>query len=139
MRSLKLLLGVVCAAVLFAVPASAERGSWNNWHVHDGQAGLNPDSSGLHHAPLAFFGLIWPDYATNQSRWAYCPDATDKSLVGGSGGAMLVSGICQNEEYVIHLKGVHASRDWEPHGGWTYVTNAGPGGQYKVYYKLTSR
>ena len=134
MRKFITLVGVVVAVAAFAVPASADRGVWKNWHVHDGGSGT--DASGLHHAGVVFFPLIWSNYAATPSLWAYCQNATDKLLVGGSGGAMLVSGTCQNDSYIIHLKGVQAGSPAPE--GWTFVTNAA-GGQYAIYYKLTPR
>src|SRR5680860_1263812 len=97
MRKLRLLLVLIALVALAAAPApvSAERGSWNNWHVHDGGSGTDPN--GLRHAGLALsiFGAIWSDYASTSSLWAYCPDGTDKSLVGGDGGAKVVAVRCQ--------------------------------------------
>ncbi|MDQ3380182.1 MAG: hypothetical protein M3546_07645 [Actinomycetota bacterium] len=136
MRYFGVWLVAVLAAVLFVYPASAERGSWKNWHVHDGGTGT-VDSSGLRHLGVVFFPLIFgPDYASTPSLWAYCTDATDKSLVGGDGGAMLVSGQCRNEDNIIHLKGVETGSPAPP--GWTLVTTAG-GGAFEIYYRLTPR
>ncbi len=47
MRRVGLLLAAALAAAVFAYPASGERGSWNNWHVHDGTAVPYTDASGL--------------------------------------------------------------------------------------------
>lgn len=85
---------------------------------------------------MGFFPLIWSNYASDASLWAYCTDATDKGLVGGTGGAKFGSGQCQNEYYIIHLKGVEIGSPAAE--GWTFVTNVG-GGQYAMYYKLTPR
>ena len=134
MRKFAVIIAAAAAATVLAVPASADRGVWKNWHVHDGGSGV--DASGLHHAGLAFFPLIWSNYASTPALWAYCTDATDKLLVGGTGGAMLVSGTCRNEDNIIHLKGVQAGSPAPE--GWTFVTNLA-GGQYSIYYKLTPR
>ena len=92
-RYLSVFLAALLAAALLVSPASADRGSFNNWHVHDGHPELIPDPTGLHHAGVVFFPLIFgASNATDSSLWAYCTDATDKALVGGDGGAMLVSG-----------------------------------------------
>ena len=102
------------------VSASGERGSWNNWHVHDGGSGT--DANGLRHAGLAFFPQIFgPSYATTPSLWAYCTDATDKALVGGEGGAKEAAGHCQNESSIIHLQ-VIASDAQAPGGNWMALT-----------------
>ena len=132
MRRVGVFFVAVMAAALFVFPASADRGSWNNWHVHDGGSGV--DASGLHHAGTVFFPRIWSTYASDSTLWAYCADATDKALVGGDGGAMLVSGQCRNEYYIIHLKGVETGSPAPE--GWTAVTTVR---QYTVYYKLTPR
>jgi hypothetical protein len=138
MRRVVVCLAALVAAMLFVYPATAERGSWNNWHVHDGHPELNPDPTGLNHAGVVFFPLIFgPTYASTPSLWAYCTDATDKSLVGGDGGAMLVSGQCRNEDNIIHLKGVETGSPAPT--GWTFVTTAGPGGAFSIYYRLTPR
>ena len=137
MRKFGITLAAVAAAAALAVPASAERGVWNNWHVHDGRTALGTDATGLHHAPLGFFPLIFgATYASTPALWAYCTDATDKGLVGGTGGAMFAAGTCRNEQYIIHLKGVEVGSP-SPEG-WTFVTNVAAG-QYAVYYKLTPR
>jgi hypothetical protein len=125
---------VVLAAAVFAYPASGERGSWNNWHVHDGGSGT--DANGLRHAGLAFFPQIFgSSYATTPSLWAYCTDATDKALVGGEGGAREAAGHCQNESSIIHLQ-VIACDAQAPRGNWTALT---PSGGFTVYYFLTPR
>lgn len=122
------------AAVLFVYPASAERGSWNNWHVHDGGSGT-VDSTGLTHLGVVFFPAIFGSgYATTPSLWAYCTDATDKALVGGDGGAMLVSGQCRNEDNIIHLKGIETGAPAP--ADWDIATTIGV---FTIYYKLTPR
>jgi hypothetical protein len=114
------------ASLVLAPPAAAERTVFNNWHVHSGQPGQ---------APVVFFPSIFEtDYASTPSLWAYCPDGTDKALVGGSGGNMFASGICMNDLYIIHLKGVPTGSpapDWD-------VATVTPSG-YTVYYMLTDR
>ena len=137
MRKLRLLLVAGALAAAAAAPAGvrAERQSWNNWHVHDG--GTGTDASGLRHVGLAFFPAIWPTYASDSSLWAYCTDATDKALVGGTGGAMAVAGQCQNEDYIIHLKGVAIGAPAP--AGWTGLAPGATFPGYPVYYKLTPR
>lgn len=112
---------------------SADRGSWNNWHVHDG--GTGTDASGLTHRGLVFFPQIFgTSYATDPTLWAYCTDATDKALVGGDGGSKQAAGHCQNDLYIIHLQ-INASDAPAP-AGWTALT---PSGGFTVYYRLTPR
>ena len=50
---------------------------------------------------------------------------------------MLVSGQCRNDENIIHLKEVRTVAPAP--AGWLFVTTAGPGGAFSVYYKLTPR
>jgi hypothetical protein len=138
MRKLRLLLVLISLVALAAAPApvSAERGSWNNWHVHDGGSGT--DASGLTHRPFtAIFPEIWPTYASDSSLWAYCTDATDKSLVGGDGGAKQAAGHCQNELYIIHLQAI-ANESPAP-AGWTPLTPDASFDGFTVYYRLTAR
>jgi len=135
MRRFGVFLVAVLAAALFVYSASADRGSWNNWHVHDGHPELGVDSTGLTHRALAIFPTIFgASYATTPSRWAYCPDATDKSLVGGDGGAKANAGHCENESYIIHLQGI-ATGAPAPEG-WTALA---PSGGFTIYYLLTPR
>lgn len=113
------------ASLVLAPSAAAEREVFKNWHVHSGQAGQ---------APVVFFPTIFGgSYASTPSLWAYCPDATDKSLVGGAGGNMHVSGICMNELYIIHLKGVPTG---SPAPAWDVATTTSG---YTIYYRLTAR
>jgi len=134
MRKLRLLLVLTSLVVVAAAPGpvSAERGSWNNWHVHDGGSGT--DANGLRHAGLVFFPEIWPTYASDPSLWAYCTDATDKALVGGDGGAKSAAGHCQNDLYIIHLQII--ANDAQAPAGWTALT---PGPTFTTYYRLTPR
>lgn len=133
----------VLVAALFVYPASAvasaERGSWNNWHVHDGTATPYTDANGLTHRDVVFFPVIFTDgdaaaYIADPSLWAYCTDATDKALVGGDGGAMSNAGECQNEGNIIHLLGI-ATGAPAP-AGWTAVATSG---RFTIYYLLTPR
>lgn len=136
MRKLRLLLVLTSLVATAVAPTavSAERGSWNNWHVHDGTAVPFTDDSGLTHRGFVFFPQIWPTYATDPSLWAYCTDATDKGLVGGDGGSKQAAGHCQNEWYIIHLQ-VNASDAPAP-AGWDALA---PSGGFTVYYRLTPR
>ena len=136
MRRLGMFVTAVLMTALFAFPASADRGSWNNWHVHDGGSGT--DSSGLRHAGLGFFPAIFGStYATTASLWAYCTDATDKALVGGDGGAKAAAGHCMNDSSIIHLQAI-ATGDPAPNG-WTSLTPGASFPGYTVYYRLTPR
>jgi hypothetical protein len=127
------------AAALFAYSASADRGSWNNWHVHDGTTQVYTDANGLTHRPVAIFPAIFTGgnaaaYIADPSLWAYCTDATDKSLVGGDGGAKANAGHCENESYIIHLQGIAIGAPAPE--GWTALA---PSGGFTIYYLLTPR
>ena len=132
----------VLVAALFVYPASvvasAERGSWNNWHVHDGFPGHTEpytDENGLRHVGLVFFPAIFGStYASDPSLWAYCTDATDKGLVGGDGGAMIAAGECRNDLNIIHLLGIAAGAPVPT--GWTAAATSG---DFTYYYLLTPR
>jgi len=138
MRLFRLSVVAVLVAALFVYPASiaasAARGSWNNWHVHDGTAVPYTDASGLTHRGFSLFPFIFPTYVSDTTLWAYCPDATDKALVGGDGGAMSVAGVCQNELNIIHLQGI-ATGAPAP-AGWTAATTSSG---FTYYYLLTPR
>lgn len=128
MRKLLATSTAACAAaasLALAPPAAAERTVYNNWHVHSGQPGQ---------APAVFFPSIFgAGYTSTPSLWAHCPDATDKLLVGGTGGKKLASGICMNDLYIIHLKGVPTG---SPAPAWNVATVTSG---YTIYYKLTAR
>jgi hypothetical protein len=135
MKRLHALAGIVAAlgfATIAAGPAAADRGSYGNWHVHDGGSGV--DANGLAHRGVAFFPSILPgDYSQDP---AYCPDATDKlTLPNGSNGEFPIAGICMTNAYVIHLRaipsGAPVPAGWQD-TGWT---TAGA----EVYYMLTAR
>jgi hypothetical protein len=139
MRGFAVFFGAVLVAAILVYPASAERGSWNNWHVHDGTAVPYTDTSGLTHRGAVFFPAIFTGgntaaYIADPSLWAYCTDATDKALVGGDGGAKLAAGQCQNESHIIHLQII--ASDAPAPTGWTALT---PSGGFTVYYLLTPR
>jgi len=136
MRRLGVFVTAVLMTALFAFPASADRGSWNNWHVHDGGTG-QVDSTGLTHRGLVFFPEIFgPTYATTPALWAYCTDATDKNLVGGDEGVKAAAGQCQNDSSIIHLQGIPAG-DPAPEG-WTSLSST-PFPGFTIYYRLTPR
>ena len=135
MRHFGVVLVAVLAAVLFVYPASAERGSFNNWHVHDGGSGT-VDSTGLTHLGVVFFPAIFGSgYETTPSLWAYCTDATDKALVGGTGGAKIAAGQCRNELHIIHLQVTPTLADAQAPAGWTSFVS----GANTVSYLLTPR
>ncbi|MBA3401158.1 MAG: hypothetical protein H0U05_04125 [Actinobacteria bacterium] len=136
MRKLQALAGIAAAiglaATFVAAPAAAERGSYNNWHVHDGGSGV--DANGLVHRPAAFFpSILLGDYSQDP---AYCPDATDKLLLpAGSNGQFPLVGVCTTNAFVIHLRAVPAGGAVPPgyqSTGWTT-------GGAVVYYMLTAR
>jgi len=143
LRIFRLSVAAVLVAAFFVYPASAvasaDRGSWNNWHVHDGTAVPYTDESGLTHRGAVFFPAIFTGgnvaaYVADPSLWAYCTDATDKALVGGDGGAKSAAGHCENVLNIIHLQGI-ATGEPAP-AGWSVATT---GGGFTVYYLLTPR
>ena len=139
MRKLTALAGLAAALALAAVaagPAAAERGSYNNWHVHDGGSGT--DESGLVHRGLALFPAILTggDVATYLTDPAYCPDATDKFLLpNGANGEFLAAGMCLTNAYIIQLRTI-PSGDPVP-TGWQASGFLIQG--VEVYYKLAAR
>src|SRR5881392_2183235 len=100
---------VLSLAAVAATPAGADRGAYNNWHVHDGGSGT--DANGLVHRGLAFFPAILTggDVAAYLQDPAYCPDATDKlTLAAGTNGEFPLVGQCQTNAFVIHLRAIPA-------------------------------
>jgi hypothetical protein len=135
MKKLQALIGVAVTlglAAIAAAPATADRGSYLNWHVHDGGTGV--DASGLAHRPAAFFpGILPGDYAQDP---AYCPDATDKlTLPAGTNGEFPLVGDCFTNAFVIHLRAIPAGDPVPPGYQSTGVTTGGA----TVYYLLTAR
>lgn len=125
---------VLAPANAAATTLTADRGSWNGWHVHDGTVPPYTDETGLTHTGLGFFPQIFEDYATTPSLHAYCPDGVDKGLVGGDGGSKKASGTCQNEDNLIHLQN-NANGAPGP-AGWIALP---PGPSFTLYYRLTPR
>jgi hypothetical protein len=127
---------VLGLAAIPATPAAALRGSYNNWHVHDGGDGV--DANGLVHRGFAFFPdiLTAGDKATYLDDPAYCPDATDKlTLPAGSNGEYPLVGVCMTNAVVIHLRAIPAG-DSVPSG---YQSTGSTTGGAVVYYLLTAR
>lgn len=125
-----IVLAVTSAACLvLAAPASADRPVFNNWHVHSGLPGARP---------AVFFpailGVSLEVYQADPALWAYCPDATDKGLLGDGvvDGSKSTAGVCFNEGTVIHLLSVPAGRS--PPAGWSQLPGSSTG-----YYKLVPR
>ena len=133
------LTGIVAAlglAAVGAVPALAERGSYNNWHVHDGGSGT--DANGLVHRGLAFFPAILAGGVVGAylEDPAYCQDATDKlTLPAGTNREFPLVGHCETDAFVIHLRAIPAG-DAVPPG---YQSTGWITGGAVVYYKLTAR
>jgi len=117
-----------------AAPAAADRGTYHNWHVHDGGSGT--DESGLVHRGLALFPAILtggnvPAYLEDP---AYCPDATDKFLLpNGANGQFPAAGICMTGTYVIHLRAIPSGHPAPE--GWQASDFRIEGAE--VYYRLT--
>ncbi len=123
-------------AAVAASPALADRGSYNNWHVHDGGSGN--DANGLVHRGLAFFPAILTggDVSAYLQDPAYCPDATDKlTLPAGTNGEFPLVGECKTNAFVIHLRAIPAG-DAVPPG---YESTGRTTGGAVVYYSLTAR
>jgi hypothetical protein len=129
MRRSILVAAVSTAFLVVAGPASADREVFNNWHVHNGLPGGRP---------AVFFptilGVTLAAYQADPSLWAYCPNATDKPLLGDGivDGSKSTAGVCMNERTVIHLLAVPAGQS--PPAGWSQIP-----GSLTAYYKLTSR
>ena len=130
-RPLITLVAGILGALVVAYPASAEREVFNNWHIHSGLSG------GLHR-PAAFFptilGVSLSAYQADPALWAYCPNATDKALLGDGvvDGSKSTAGVCMNDTTVIHLLSVPSGQS--PPEGWTAIPGSSTG-----YYRLSSR
>jgi hypothetical protein len=117
------------ACLVLAAPASADREVFNNWHVHNGLPGGRP---------AAFFPTLLDvslsAYQADPALWAYCPNATDKALLGDGvvDGSKSTAGVCMNESTVIHLLSVPTGQS--PPDGWSPIPGSSTG-----YYKLTAR
>ncbi len=141
MRRILMAITLLAATLAFAAPALADRGSWNNWHVHDGTAVPYVDANGLTHRgafpfPAILTGGNIAAYIADPSLWMYCTDATDKALLGPtgtSGDAVLNSGHCENATSIIHLR---VNPGNPAPSGWSSVpfTNGNT-----LYYMLTNR
>jgi len=128
-RPLLMVLAGILGALIAAYPASADRDVFNNWHVHNGLPGGKP---------AAFFptilGVTLGGYQVDPAVWAYCPNATDKALLGDGivDGSKSTAGVCMNEGTVIHLLSVRAGQS--PPDGWSSIPGSSTG-----YYMLTAR
>lgn len=123
-------------ATAVAGPASADRGAYKNWHVHDGGSGT--DESGLVHRGLALFPAILTggNVSAYLSDPAYCPDATDKFLLpNGANGEFPAAGMCFTDAYVISLRAIPSGHPAPT--GWQ--ASGFPIEGAEVYYKLTAR
>jgi hypothetical protein len=129
MRRLIMVAAAVAAGLVLAVPASADREVFNNWHVHNGLPGGRP---------AVFFpailGVSLSVYQADPALWAYCPNATDKPLLGDGvvDGSKSTAGVCMNESTVIHLLSVPAGMS--PPEYWSPIPGSSTG-----YYKFTAR
>ena len=123
-----------------------DRKSFNNWHVHDGGNGFT-DATGLTHRGVGPFAKIFTGgdvaaYKSNPDLHAYCPNATDKTLLHDEElpGEHLRDGNCINALYIIHLKSVPEADVEQVPDGWTLVPNfqeTVAGTVYKTFYLLT--
>ncbi len=133
-------------SITLAGGSALNRNSFNNWHVHDGGNGYT-DASGLTHRGAGFFPKIFTGgnvaaYISNPDLHAYCPNATDKTLLHGGDlpGENLRDGVCINALYIIHLKSVPEADVAQIPDGWTMVPNFQEtvgGTVYKTFYFLT--
>ena len=129
-----------------AAGSALDRKSFNNWHVHDGGNGYT-DASGLTHRGVGFFPKIFTGgnvaaYKSNPDLYAYCPNATDKTLLhdGDLPGEHARDGVCINALFIIHLKSVPEADVEQVPDNWTEVPNfqeTVAGIVYKTFYKLT--
>src|SRR5690606_8879161 len=89
-----------------ATALTANRGSWNGWHVHDLAPPAEPytDADGLRHEDYNIWPAIWPDYPSDEAPVVYCTDGAEKALVGGDGGSKLAAGTCRNDLYIIQIQ-----------------------------------
>ena len=127
---------------LAAGPVSADRGTWNNWHVHDGCPGSATcpytDANGLMHMGVFVFpemlGVSADTYVNDPQMWAWCTNATMKALLGTSASANAVAyaGNCVNATTIIHLR---LDPGNPAPSGWLPIDFAGA----TFYYMLTSR
>lgn len=123
------LAAALAASLAVAAPASAAREVFNNWHVHSGLPGGRP---------AVFFptilGVSLSAYQADPALWAYCPNATDKPLIGDGvvDGSKSTAGVCTNDRTVIHLLSVPAGQS--PPAGWSLIPGSSTG-----YYRLTAR
>jgi hypothetical protein len=129
MRRTIMLAAVGAAGLVLAASANADREVLNNWHVHNGLPGGRP---------AAFFptilGVSLQAYQADPALWAYCPNATDKPLLGDGvvDGSKSTAGVCMNESTVIHLLSVPTGQS--PPESWSPIPGSSTG-----YYKLTAR
>jgi hypothetical protein len=118
---------------------TANRRSWNGWHVHDLPYGSPQytDEDGLRHEDYNIWPVIWPDYPSEQSPVVYCIDGAEKALVGGDGGSKLAAGTCRNDLYIIQIQ-LNDSDAPAPaeRSGWTALPL---GNGFTLYYRLTPR
>ena len=132
--------------ITLAGGSAPDRQSFKNWHVHDGGTGTT-DASGLTHRPVGFFPKIFTGgdvaaYKSNPDLHAYCPNATDKTLLhdGDLPGEHARDGVCINVLYIIHLKSVPEADVEHVPDGWTLVPNfqeTVAGTVYRTFYRLT--
>jgi hypothetical protein len=111
------------------------------WHIHDCAPG---STCTFPHAAAGFFPAILTggNLAAYLQDPARCPDATDKSLLGGgapgptadglNGNQPLREGICMTNTTIIHLKSIAA--DQPAPNGWTLASTSGG---FSTYYELT--
>jgi hypothetical protein len=124
-----MLVAAGAAGLALAASANADREVFENWHVHNGLADGRP---------AVFFptilGVSLQAYQADPALWAYCPNATDKPLLGDGivDGSKSTAGVCMNESTVIHLLSVPAGQS--PPEGWSPIPESATG-----YYKLTAR
>ncbi len=133
-------------SITLAGGSALARRSFNNWHVHDGGTGTT-DASGLTHRGVGFFPKIFTGgdvaaYKSNPDLYAYCPNATDKTLLhdGDLPGEHARDGVCINAQCIIHLKSVPEADVEQVPDGWTEVPNfqeTVEGTVYKTFYLLT--
>lgn len=134
MKRLAFAVLAMTAAAATVVPVGAA--PTNNWHVHDG----GTSDVAMRKAGVVFFPLLFEqegDVYDPENDPAVCPDATDKAGTLHNGehkNRHHVNGVCQTDEYIIHLRSASGGSD-QISDDWGSV----PFGTDTVYYRLTPR
>jgi hypothetical protein len=115
----------------------------STWHIHD--CTTAPATCVLPHQPVSFFPAILTggDVTAYLQDPARCPDATDKSFLGGGAPGTgtrepnqpLREGVCMTSATVIHLKSIAADQPFP--SSFTFLSTD-PATGFSTYYRLTA-